>query len=108
MIRIDIFRNNKDMIVAYKVDGHAGYGEEGNDIVCSAVSMITQAPIYGLKYHLKCEFEQKVDQENGAFSISLRCEPNEVTQGIFVTMLYGLQSIERQYSKYVRIKEHRR
>jgi uncharacterized protein YsxB (DUF464 family) len=35
------------MITGYKVSGHAGYSEEGSDIVCSAVSALTQAPLLG-------------------------------------------------------------
>ena len=37
------------MITGYKVSGHAGYSEEGSDIVCSAVSALTQAPLLGLE-----------------------------------------------------------
>ena len=29
------------MITGYKVSGHAGFAEEGSDIVCSAVSALT-------------------------------------------------------------------
>lgn len=96
------------MIIAYKVSGHAEFDKSGHDIVCSAVSMVSQTPIYGLKMHLKCEVEQDIDQKKGTLGVSLKSEPNELTQAILVTMLYGLQSIERQYSKYVRIQEHRR
>ena len=49
MIKIDLFKNEKNLIVAYAVNGHADYAEEGKDIVCAAVSVLTQAAINGLE-----------------------------------------------------------
>ena len=43
MIHITLWQNEKEEIIAFEVDGHAGYGEEGWDIVCSAVSALTIA-----------------------------------------------------------------
>ena len=31
------------------VDGHAGYAEIGNDIICAAVSALTQGLVHSLK-----------------------------------------------------------
>ena len=33
MIKIDLFKNEKNLMVAYEVNGHADYAEEGKDIV---------------------------------------------------------------------------
>ena len=44
MVSVDLFKNRQGMITGYKVSGHAGFAEEGSDIVCSAVSALTQAP----------------------------------------------------------------
>lgn len=55
------------MITGYKVSGHAGYSEEGSDIVCSAVSALTQAPLLGLEKHLKLNPSYVVNQEDGIF-----------------------------------------
>ena len=46
MVSVDLFRNRQGMITGYKVSGHAGYSEEGSDIVCSAVSALTQGCPY--------------------------------------------------------------
>ena len=55
MIKIDLFKNEKNLMVAYEVNGHADYAEEGKDIVCAAVSVLTLAAINGLEEHLKRE-----------------------------------------------------
>ena len=38
------------MITGYKVSGHAGFAEEGMDIICSAVSALTQAILQTMVY----------------------------------------------------------
>ena len=40
MIKAEIFRNDNYVICGFKLSGHAGFAEEGSDIVCSAVSML--------------------------------------------------------------------
>ena len=95
MIKVDVFKDKQGMIVGYKVSGHAGYSEEGSDIICSAVSALTQAPLLGLERHLKLK-------------PSLNSAPNDLTQAILQTMVYGIGSIESQCPQYVRIQEHRR
>ncbi len=95
-------------ITDYKVSGHAGYAEAGEDIVCSAVSALTQAPLIGLMEHLQLKPFSRVDQEKGILEVALNSAPNDLTQAILMTMLYGVRSIAKQCPEYVRIQEHRR
>ncbi|MDY4920258.1 MAG: ribosomal-processing cysteine protease Prp [Phascolarctobacterium sp.] len=108
MITVDVFKNKQGMVVGYKVSGHAGFGEEGNDIICSAISALTQAPLLGLEKHLKLKPSYDVNQEDGILEVALNSAPNDLTEAILVTMVYGVESIARQCPQYVRIKEHRR
>jgi len=108
MINVDLFKDKQGMITGYKVSGHAGFGEEGNDIICSAVSALTQAPLLGLEKHLKLKPSYAVNQEDGILEAALNSAPNDLTQAIFMTMVYGVESIVRQCPQYVQIKEHRR
>lgn len=45
---ITIKAEKKSGLVSIKVEGHANYDEHGKDIVCSAVSAITQTALLGL------------------------------------------------------------
>lgn len=108
MIKVDVFKDKQGMIVGYKVSGHAGYSEEGSDIICSAVSALTQVPLLGLERHLKLKPSYVVNQEDGILEVALNSAPNDLTQAILQTMVYGIGSIESQCPQYVRIQEHRR
>ncbi len=96
------------MITGYRVSGHAGYAKAGEDIICSAISALTQAPLLGLERHLKLKPSYVVNQEDGILEVALNSAPNDLTEAIMQTMLYGVDSIARQCPQYVRIKEHRR
>ena len=108
MIKVEIYRDEKGLITGYSVSGHAGYDEAGYDIVCSAVSALTQAPLMGLERYLKRRPQYSVDQKSGRLTAALNSAPDELTQAILETMLCGVGSIVRQYPKYVSIEEHRR
>ena len=108
MIKIEVSRNEQGMITGYRVSGHAGYAEEGEDIICSAISALTQAPLMGLERHLKLKPTYTVDQEAGILEVALNSAPNDLTEAILETMLLGVTSIAKQCPKYVRIQEHRR
>lgn len=103
-----MYRDTRGMVVGYKVSGHAGYGEEGTDIICSAVSALTQAPVIGLEKHLQLKPSCSVNREDGVLEVALGCAPDELTQAVLMTMYYGLGSIARQCPEYLEIREHRR
>ena len=48
MTRITLFRSRSHAI-GFEAEGHTGYAEEGSDIVCAAVSALTQGAVIGLK-----------------------------------------------------------
>lgn len=107
MVKVDIYEDEQGNIIRYKVSGHAESVDEGADLVCNSVSVATQIPIIGLERHLKLKPSYSVNIEDGILEVALNSAPNDLTQSILMTMLYGLQELQRQSPKYVRIKEHR-
>jgi uncharacterized protein YsxB (DUF464 family) len=62
MITINIKRNDKNEIVKFSLEGHAGFAKSGNDIVCAAVSAITNMIIIGFeKLNIIPRFEKDDD-----------------------------------------------
>jgi uncharacterized protein YsxB (DUF464 family) len=50
MIEVRFLRApSNDLLIGFVVEGHAGFDEYGRDIVCAAVSAITQAAVLGLR-----------------------------------------------------------
>ncbi len=89
-------------LYGFTADGHAGYAPSGEDIVCAAVSALTQTALLGLGEVLKVPVEWKMDEEAGAFSAFVR-ESTEGTEVVLRTLEAGLMNIAGQYPDLVGI-----
>lgn len=106
MIKIKIFRDLTGMVTGFYVTGHANTAPHGQDIVCAAVSALSQTALLGLGKHLKREVD--FDIASGRLQVSLKTPPDELTSAIFETMILGLIEIENINPKRVHILEYRR
>ena len=89
-----------------EVRGHSGYAEKGEDIVCSAVSVLVQTLYIGLADIARIDVDSLVDDENAA--ISLKWQPTDessvrvLTEAVFKALsetagAYG------NYAQYVEV-----
>lgn len=94
-------------IIGFRAKGHAGYAEHGEDIVCAAVSAITQTALIGITENIACPC--KVDISDGRLELILEDqatdEKREKAELILGVMLSGLRSIESQYDNYLKVKK---
>ena len=100
MITAFIYSEKFDVttINCFEIVGHANYAEGGkDDIVCAAVSAITQTAYLGLDI-----FSRKnmllMQQEPGFFAVKSheKCLSAQ-EQAIYITAFYGLMEIAKQY-----------
>jgi len=109
MTRIQILMT-KEGISGFVAKGHTGYSEHGTDIVCAAVSALTQTAVLGLQEVLGIPVDIEIDTEKGYLKCML---PEELTsvlwqqsQVVLQVMHHGLKAIMQEYgNKYVRIEE---
>ena len=101
MIRVRIERDSTGRIQGFEAKGHAGAGPRGNDIVCAAVSVLTDSVFLGLDRHLKREMEW--DADSGDISVRLKDAPDELTEAILATLVLGLTEIQKIYPDKLRI-----
>ena len=97
--------------VGFTSTGHANHGEAGNDIVCSAISALTQTcclglvEVVGLKEgkDLACS----IDDAEGIHCVladDTRGERLDRAELLFLTMEAGLRSIQESYRKSLKIR----
>ncbi len=85
--------------------GHAGYAEYGEDIVCAAVSALVLNTINSLEELAGEKFTCVTNDEDGF----IRCDFDNPLQERSVFLLdslaFGLENIKRQYGKkYLQVK----
>ena len=108
MITVKIWRNVNNEIVSFSLNGHAGYGVEGKDIVCAAVSAVTNMALIGLNEKLKINlnFEKS---GSGYLKVELPkdidFEDMRVAQVLLESLVTEYLDIESNYGKYILVKE---
>ena len=104
---VAFFRRPDGALMGYRSEGHTGYAEAGEDIVCAAVSALTQSTLNGLKNVLKAPVMFDIDDAAAILEARLTPEASEAqvrqAQLLLETLLQGLQAIERSYPRNVRI-----
>ena len=108
MITVKIERNDNDEIISFSLDGHAGYDVEGKDIVCAAVSAVTNMTLIGLNEKLKLNL--KVEKSDGGYiKVSLPDNVPDaemmVAQFLLESMVTEYLDIESSYGEYILVKE---
>jgi hypothetical protein len=107
MIDVLILRNRAQDITGFKVSGHALFAEAGNDIICSAVSMLTINTVNAIEQFLPDEpMVVNVDRKSGFIEARLKEKPTERSEILLRTFHLGMVSIEEQYGRqYVKVAE---
>ena len=107
MIYITLIKN-KNKIVSLEATGHSGYAESGKDIVCSAVSAITQTLILGLEKVEKLKVEKLIDENIPHLYVGIKgLTEQEINkaQTLMQTAAIGLKDVAAGCKKYIKIKE---
>ena len=97
--------------VGFISSGHAGYGKAGEDIVCSAISALTQTCYLGLVRVVGLKEGEslltKIDESSGMTCVltgDTREEQRKQAELLFLTMEVGLDSILEEYRKALKIR----
>lgn len=93
-----------------EVSGHANAGRMGEDIVCAAVSILTQALLQNLKIAQEREqFRMDYEYETpGEFRVKVHTWENFYElQDMFNFVMVGMTMLENKYPEYITIEEGR-
>ena len=104
---VTFLKRSDGALLGYRANGHSGYAEAGADIVCAAISALTQTTLNGLKNVLKAPVMFDQDDDGAFIEAILTPEASEdqIRQAplLLVTLLEGLQAIQREYPRNLRI-----
>lgn len=84
--------------------GHAGYAKSGEDIVCSAVSVLTLNTVNAIEQFAEIPFRVEADEKKGGFLkilFPLEGMADHDTQLLLKTLEMGLSAIETEYNQYL-------
>lgn len=106
MTVITVFKRN-GRILGFSAKGHAGFARSGEDIVCAAISALTQTTAMGVIEIVHCPVS--FDVNDGELSLMLKDgvsdEKQREVELLVGTMLLGLSSIKKEYNGYLKLIE---
>ena len=100
MTKVTIYKNVKNECVGFRAFGHAGYAEEGEDIICSAVSVLALNTVNSIE--ALTEVTPKCSMKDGYLS----CEISVLRKGekkypdvvlLLDSLALGLKAIAETY-----------
>ena len=113
MTTITFYKSN-GIYYGFEEQGHTGYGESGEDILCSALSSMTLLIINAIEVTYGCNVDYTIDEETTdirliAKSALPKFEKDEKKQyavsGLIQAYFYQLMDLTEEYYDYLDVKE---
>lgn len=99
MIRADFAQD----FSGFTISGHAGYAESGADIICAAVSAMTNLVCNAAEaFGADAQVRQEETQALVSYRLQSPCEQAGRLLHVFYT---ELQQLENQYPKHIRVRK---
>ena len=104
MIRLSVFRPD-GQYRGFVLEGHAGYAQEGYDIICSAVSALAVNTVNSVEAFTEDGFEAEQKEDGGYLKFTLTDVPSDACTLLLDSLVLGIQNIQDAYGKnYISIK----
>ncbi len=108
MTKVVLTKSN-GRITEVNVEGHTGYAEHGQDIVCAALSATVQYAALGLKDIVGLDINLKQNDEKGTISFKLpQCMTEKQSveaNAILLTMRAGIADLVSGYPEFIKLEE---
>jgi len=112
MTKVVFYRNN-GTYYGFEEQGHTGYGESGDDVLCAALSAMTMLIVNSIEIGYASDVDYTVD--DGATHISVRAkaalpefEDDErkryAISGLFCSYYYQLNDLIEEYYNYLDVE----
>ena len=85
-----VFRMEEDRITGFEAKGHSGYGSEGSDIVCAAVTSAVRLVETTVNDVLGLAASVKIREQDASISLRLPGGLDEVTESTCQSLMTGL------------------
>ncbi|QLK85980.1 ribosomal-processing cysteine protease Prp [Staphylococcus sp. 17KM0847] len=103
MVDVDITLNDEGRVTDVVMKGHADFAEHGQDIVCAGASAVLFGSINAIMGLTSERPDIDYDDDGGYFHVRSVDTSNEQAQLILQAMLISLQTIEDEYSDFIKL-----
>ena len=111
MTKVIFFKTN-GVFYGFEEQGHAGYAEEGHDIVCAAVSAMTMLIINAIEVSYASDVEYTIDETTADIRLIAKGALTEyeddeskrfAVSGLIMAYYYQLNDLIEEYYEYLSV-----
>jgi uncharacterized protein YsxB (DUF464 family) len=101
MVTVIFKKDSRQRLSSVLAEGHAGWAQYGDDIVCAAVSAILQAARLGLESYAKVDLSVTQQEGDLRFEIPEGRRDDEAVRAILATAALSVEQIAKQFPGHV-------
>ena len=100
MTNITFYKTKAGAYKGFTCNGHAGYADYGQDIVCASISVLVINTINALEQLAGAKMDVETEEQSGSIQCFFTAEPlSEKSEILLDTLVLGLSQIEKQYGR---------
>jgi hypothetical protein len=103
MIQITIYRKPDGRYKGFQVMGHADSVEEGADLVCCSVSVLTINLVNSLEQFTEDRFDLTEEEQLGLIQVTFSEDPSKEADLLMKSYQCGVTEIACQYSEWLKM-----
>lgn len=96
MIQVNVKKQN-GKITGFHIEGHSGYAERGNDIICAAISALAINCVNSIEEFTEDDFSVRSDEERGMIDFQMSGVVSEQSGLLLESMIFGIKKISESY-----------
>lgn len=106
MVRVSEYKNAAGKRAGFFCIGHAEFAEEGSDIVCAAISVLTMNAVNSIQAFTSDTFSYNEDPRRGMMDFKITSAVSDASALLLDSLFLGLSEIEEAYgSRYIHVKK---
>lgn len=105
MTKVEFFLSQNKQYTAIDLMGHAGYAEEGEDIVCAAISSTVQLTHALLSDVRKLHVDALIEQDGAHIRLTLDPRDRMAGQDAFKALHLFYTELEQTHSDHIKVTE---
>ena len=94
MTNITFYQNETGEITGFRCEGHSGYADSGEDIVCAAISALVINTINSIEELTGDQIDVDIDEDEGYIDASFFEVPGKDAQLLLRSLALGLTNME--------------
>ena len=98
MTKISVFMKD-GIYTGFEVDGHAGYAESGEDVVCAGISALVLNTMNSIEAFTEDGFSYEADPKTGHIKFQFETTISHDSELLMNSLVLGLQGVKEEYGK---------